>query len=86
MEYRVEFRPAAQRALHRLPQRDSRRILARIAGLSTQPLPPGAKKLTGTSWYRIRVGDYRVVYAIENQQLLILVIRIGHRREVYRDE
>ena len=83
--YSLEFRPAARRALERIPSQDSRRILAKVVQLVDNPVPHGSKKLAGTGWYRIRVGDYRVVYDVQRDQLLILVIRIGHRREVYRD-
>jgi mRNA interferase RelE/StbE len=84
MGYRVELRPAAQRELNRIPASDARRILSKITALAEEPFPPGVKKLAGTDWYRIRIGDYRVVYALEKERLLVLVIRIGHRREVYR--
>ena len=61
-----------------------RRILARLAELETNPRPTDIKKLKGRKAWRIRVGDYRVIYEIHNRQLQILVITIGHRREVYR--
>ena len=62
-----------------------RRVDARILALAEDPRPPGAKRLAGSEGlHRIRVGDYRVVYAIEDDVLLVLVVRIGHRRDVYR--
>ena len=62
-----------------------RRVDARILALAEEPRPPAAVKMQGPEgYYRVRVGDYRVVYAIEDDVLLVLVVRIGHRREVYR--
>ncbi len=61
-----------------------KRILARLAGLETNPRPPDVKKLKGRDAWRIRAGDYRVIYEIHDQRLEILVITIGHRREIYR--
>jgi mRNA interferase RelE/StbE len=62
-----------------------RRVDARILALAEEPRPPGVVKMQGAEgYYRLRIGDYRVVYAIEDDVLLVLVVRIGHRREVYR--
>jgi mRNA interferase RelE/StbE len=66
-----------------LPDEIANRILARLAGLETNPRPPDVKKLTGRDAWRIRVGDYRVIYEIHDRVLQIIVIAIGHRREVY---
>jgi len=83
--YAIEFRPAAARELQRLPSAVQRRVTHAIQALADTPYPPGAKKLrVPEGWYRIRVGDYRVVYDVQHECLVILVIRIGHRREVYR--
>jgi mRNA interferase RelE/StbE len=85
MAYRVEIRPAAYRALESLSPSLQSRIAAKIDALAQNPYPPGVKKLAGAEKrLRIRVGDYRIVYDIQSEVLLILVIRIGHRREVYR--
>lgn len=84
MTYRIELRPAAERALNKIPAADARRVLARITSLAEDPFPHGSKKIVGTEWYRLRVGDYRVVYSIDRDRLLVLIIRIGHLREVYR--
>ena len=84
MRYTVELRPAAQRALNKLPATEARRILSKFTLLAEDPFPAGSKKLAGTDWYRLRVGDYRIIYSVENARLLVLIIRIGHRREVYR--
>ena len=84
MRYRVILPKSVQKELDRLPEDAVRRILARLAELETNPRPTDVKKLKGRKAWRIRVGDYRVIYEIHNRQLQILVITIGHRREVYR--
>ncbi len=83
--YAVEIATPAVKTLRNLPRPDQRRIAARIDALAENPRPPGVEKLEGADdLYRIRAGDYRIVYRIEDERLLVLVIRIGHRREVYR--
>lgn len=83
--YRIELRPAARRSLAALPRDAQARIASALDSLTTQPRPPGVTKLRGPEgFYRIRVGDYRIVYAIEDDLLLVLVVRVAHRREVYR--
>lgn len=68
-----------------LPRRDQQRIASRIDALSKNPRPPGNEKLRGEDQlYRVRQGDYRVIYTIKDAELLVLIITIGHRREVYR--
>ena len=84
VRYRVILPKSVQKELDRLPGDVVRRILARLAELETNPRPTNVKKLKGRNAWRIRVGDYRVIYEIHDRQLQILVITIGHRREVYR--
>lgn len=85
MSYTIEFHPAAFRALERLPRDIQARIRRAIDALANDPFPPGVKKLRGPEgWYRIRVGDYRVVYDVEHHRLVVLVVRVAHRREAYR--
>jgi mRNA interferase RelE/StbE len=84
MRYSIEFVPSAKRALSKLSLEVRRRMQVAIDRLALNPLPPGASKLQGEPGYRIRVGDYRVIYDVEHRRLTVLVIRIGHRREVYR--
>jgi len=85
IRYRIEFAPAAEQFLDGL--RD-RRLLARlhqaIERLRDNPHPSGCKKMQGLPGYRIRVGDYRIVYRVQGHSLLITVIKIGHRKEIYR--
>ena len=83
--YAVQFRPAALRQLRKLPGDALRRIQAATEALRNEPRPDGAAKLAGThDLWRIRVGDYRVVYIVADDVLVVTVVRIGHRREVYR--
>ena len=84
MRYRVILPKSVQKELDRLPDDVVRRILARLAELETNPRPADVKKLKGRSAWRIRVGDYRVIYEIRDRELQILVITVGHRREIYR--
>ena len=85
MRYLVELRPAAARTLRDLPASDRRRIAARIDALASNPRPAGVKLLAGPErLWRLRVGDFRIIYQVADEVLRVLVIRIGHRREVYR--
>lgn len=84
MNYRVEFTTAAARQVTKLPRPMRDRVLDEIQGLADDPRPHGAKKLVGerTAW-RIRVGDYRVIYDVFDDELTVTVVRTAHRREVY---
>ena len=83
--YRVELTPKARREILALSKDVQERIDTRILALADNPRPQGSKKLGGEDGlYRIRVGDYRIVYAIRDDILVVLVVRIGHRSEVYR--
>ena len=83
--YRVELSPKAQRQLRALPKGVQGRIDAKILALADNPRPPGVTKLQGQEdRYRIRVGDYRVIYCIDDKTLLVLVVEIANRREAYR--
>jgi mRNA interferase RelE/StbE len=83
--YRIEYDPSAVRALRKLSTSLQRRIIAKIETLADNPRPPSAIKMSGHDVYRLRVGDYRVIYAIADEQLVVLVVEIGHRRDIYRD-
>ena len=82
--YRLLIKPSAVKELEAVPAKDRRRLVARLRRLSTDPRPPGCEKLSGHDLFRIRQGDYRVLYSIEDQALVILVIKVGHRGAVYR--
>jgi mRNA interferase RelE/StbE len=83
--YRIEAKPAFERSFDRLPDLARRHISARIDLLADDPRPDGCQKLAGSSdLYRIRVGQYRVIYQVLDAALLVLLVKAGHRREVYR--
>ena len=85
MAYRVDLSPGAQRELRGIDSVSRGRILRALVNLETEPRPPGSKKLKGRGeLWRIRVGDYRIVYEIRDRMLVVLVVRIAHRREAYR--
>jgi len=81
--YRVDYSPRAFRDLRSLPRTIQERIRAKVDQLSPNPRVPGYTKLSGQSAYRVRVGDYRIIYEIHDAVLTVLVVRVGHRREVY---
>ena len=81
--YRIELRPAALRSLRKLDPHVRRRIQGAIALLAEDPRPPNARKLKGRDAFRVRTGSYRVIYTIEDDKLLIVVVTLGHRRDVY---
>lgn len=83
MTYRIELRPAAIRALKQIDHQDRGRIRGAIALLGEDPRPPGAKALQGRDGYRVRVGDYRIIYTVQDDVLLVVVVTLGHRRQVY---
>lgn len=82
-EYRIELRPAAVRALRKLDPPVRRRVQGAIALLAEDPRPPAARALKGRPGLRVRVGDYRIIYAVHDDVLLVVVVMLGHRREVY---
>lgn len=84
--YRIEFDRRVKKDFKSVPTQDIERIKAAISDLSSNPRPLGCKKLKGKNYdyFRIRVGDYRVVYIIEDQVLLIIIVRVGHRKEIYQ--
>ena len=85
MPYAIVVVPSAQRALQQIDKRDQKRIVVRIDALAQDPHPPGSRKMQGgTDEFRIRVGDYRVSYSVNDTEITIVVIRIGHRRDIYR--
>jgi len=83
-KYSVEFKPSALKEFQRLPATLIERIFPKIEGLATEPRPSGCKKLKGGQQeWRVRVGDYRVVYTIDDAKLRVSVTRVRHRSEVY---
>lgn len=86
-DYQVELAPSAARQLRKMDPQAQRRVQAAIELLADEPRPAGAKKLVGGDGeWRVRTGDYRVVYEIRDRVLLVLVLAVGHRREIYRHQ
>jgi mRNA interferase RelE/StbE len=83
--YEVRISRPAQRSMDRLTIDVRSRLDSAIRALGTEARPPGSLKLSGANLWRIRVGDYRVVYDIRDQELIVLVVRVAHRREAYRE-
>jgi mRNA interferase RelE/StbE len=85
VSYRVEFRGAAERELRRIDRQTIPRLIEAIRSLAEEPRPAGTRKLAGSEQaYRIRVGDYRVVYTVDDEAKLVSIDRVRHRREAYR--
>jgi mRNA interferase RelE/StbE len=82
--YEVFFRASALKELEGMPLKARRLMVTRIRALGTDPRPPGCSKLTGLERYRVRQGDHRAVYEIADATRRVIVVKIGHRREVYR--
>lgn len=83
--YRIEFSRRAAKTYHALPEDVRRRIEPKIDALAEHPCPHGARKIEGEETaYRVRVGDYRVLYEVHDRPLIVVVMNVGHRREVYR--
>ena len=82
--YSIEVTRSARKELERLPSADLKRVLARIEALAENPRPPESRKLCAQERYRLRQGDYRILYTIDDAIITIVVVRIAHRRDVYR--
>ncbi|MBT7951049.1 MAG: type II toxin-antitoxin system RelE/ParE family toxin [Gammaproteobacteria bacterium] len=84
-KYRISIKRSAVKEIEAIPQKKERqRIIRRIGQLVDNPRPPGSRKLSGNDRYRIRQGAYRIVYSIKNDELLIVVVKVGNRKDVYR--
>ena len=83
--YRGFFiKPSAAKEIEALPNKDRRRVVNRIRRLGVEPRPPRTEKLSGAGKYRLRQGDYRILYLIDDADRAVIVVKVGHRREVYR--
>lgn len=82
--YSVTVLRSAQKELERLPDDDAVRVLAAIQALGDTPRPSGCVKLTNSDLWRIRVGQYRIIYQIKDRELVIVVVKVGNRRDIYR--
>ncbi len=83
-KYNIEIKKSAVKEFSSIPSGDLKRIIQKIKNLADNPRPPGCKKLSGEEKYRIRVGNYRILYFIDEGKLIIFVVKVGHRRDVYR--
>jgi len=83
--YEVRFRKSVAKDLDPIPKRDVQRIVAAVAALADNPRPPQARKLTGSEKYRLRCGVYRVLYEIQDDVLVVCVVKVGHRKHVSRE-
>ncbi|PIP19213.1 MAG: type II toxin-antitoxin system mRNA interferase toxin, RelE/StbE family [Candidatus Omnitrophica bacterium CG08_land_8_20_14_0_20_41_16] len=84
MDYRVEIVPSAEHQFRKLNSSLQNRITPKLVSLKVNPRPFGSKKLRDTFYYRLRVGDYRIIYAVDDRERLVKILDIAHRREVYR--
>ena len=82
--YRVELRRSSQKSLEKIQTQERSRIITALLELEQNPRPRGIEKIRGTELYRIREGDYRIVYDINDSEKSVTIVRIGHRRDVYR--
>ena len=83
--YRLTVKKSVTKDFRLIPKDDVRRILKRIEALADDPRPMGCEKLSGQERFRVRQGVYRIVYEIQDEELVIVVVKVGHRREVYRE-
>jgi mRNA interferase RelE/StbE len=85
VKYRIEFSPTAESQFKKLPKEVQGRLKHRIDSLTENPFPKGMKKLSAEeNFYRLRIGDYRIIYQVQGKALLILILKLGHRKNVYR--
>jgi mRNA interferase RelE/StbE len=83
-KYDLEIRPSVRKDVEKVPRKDLKKILARIEGLRDDSRSVASVKLSGLEYYRIRQGDYRIVYEIDDRRSIVTVAKVGHRREVYK--
>ena len=83
-KYRIVFRKSVLKDLERIPKKEVRRIVDSIESLAENPRPPRSKKLSGEEKYRLRSGNYRILYSIEDDKLIVCVVKVRHRKDVYR--
>ncbi len=83
-KYSISFKESVEKDLRAIPKRDLQKILLRIQSLATDPRPPYHEKLTGQERYRIRQESYRILYSIQDAECTIWVVKVGHRKDIYR--
>jgi mRNA interferase RelE/StbE len=82
--YKIYFRASVEKDFASIPKSDLKKILRRIKTLAENPRPPGCEKLTGQERYRVRQGRYRIVYSIHDDELTVWIVKVGHRKDIYR--
>jgi len=82
--YKVFFKQSVEKDFRSIPKKDIKKILKRIKMLEEEPRPQGCEKLTGQERYRLRQGRYRIVYSIQDSELTVYVVKVGHRKDIYR--
>lgn len=82
--YKIYFRESVEKDFRTIPKPDLRKILRRIDSLAADPRPAGCEKLTGQERYRIRQGHYRIVYSVQDKEVTVWIVKVGHRKDVYR--
>jgi mRNA interferase RelE/StbE len=82
--YKIFIKPSAAKELEVVPRKDRLRIIEKVQSLSSNPRPQGCEKLSGEEKYRIRQGDYRILYSIQDEAVIVTIVKVGHRREIYR--
>ena len=82
--YKLFFKKSVQKDLSAIPRKDLKKILSRIKTLAKEPRPAGCEKLTGRERYRLRQGRYRILYSIQDDELTVWVVKLGHRKDIYR--
>jgi mRNA interferase RelE/StbE len=83
-KYRILVKTSAAGELERIPRKDLLRIVKRVTSLAGDPRPPGSEKLSALERYRVRQGDYRIVYSVDDAAGTVVIFKIGHRKEIYR--
>ena len=83
-KYKIAIKKSAAKELEDIPKKDLQKIIKRIQALAQNPRPQGAQKLSGQQHFRVRQGDYRIVYSVNDKDLIVDIVKIGHRREIYR--
>ena len=83
-KYKIQIKPSAVKELNKLPKKDLKKVIIKIQALSEDPRPNDCEKLSGDEKYRIRHGNYRIVYAIQDEILVVYVVKIGHRKDIYK--
>jgi mRNA interferase RelE/StbE len=83
-EYKIFFKKSVEKDLRSIPKKDLKKILTRIEALAKEPRPQSYEKLSGQEKYRIRQGTYRIIYSVQDQELTIWIVKVGHRKDVYR--